>query len=273
MKIVLRGWLVIALSLLVSHPAAAEPSLLEIQKILAGKKFVDLTQTFEPGIPKWKGFPDEKREVAYWYEKGRGSLGEGFFSEIFTHVGQWGTHVDPPAHFIKGLRTVDQIQPKEMILPLVLIDVHDECAKNSDYTLSIERLKKWEADHGQIPSTAFVAMRTDWSKRWPDAAKMDNKDAKGVAHYPGWSLPALKFLYEERKITASGHETTDTDPGVATTKEDYSLETYILSTNHYQIELLANLDQVPEAGAIAVVSFPKPKGGSGFPARVFAILP
>jgi len=34
----------------------------------------------------------------------------------------------------------------------------------------------------------------------------------------------LKYLYEERKITASGHETTDTDPGVATSKEDASLE-------------------------------------------------
>jgi hypothetical protein len=42
---------------------------------------------------------------------------------------------------------------------------------------------------------------------------------------------------------------------------------------HYQIELLTNLDKVPESGAIVVVSFPKPKGGSGFPARVFAILP
>lgn len=60
---------------------------------------------------------------------------------------------------------------------------------------------------------------------------------------------------------------------VDTTKEDYSLETYILGTNHYQIELLTNLDQVPEAGALVVVNFPKPKGGSGFPARVFAILP
>jgi hypothetical protein len=29
----------------------------------------------------------------------------------------------------------------------------------------------------------------------------------------------------------------------------------------------------PESGALVVVSFPKPKGGSGFPARVFAILP
>jgi kynurenine formamidase len=90
----------------------------------------------------------------------------------------------------------------------------------------------------------------DWSKRWPDVAKMQNKDAKGVAHYPGWSMPALKYLYEEQKITASGHETTDTDPGLATTKDDYTLETYILSTNHYQIELLTNLDQVPEAARL-----------------------
>ena len=60
---------------------------------------------------------------------------------------------------------------------------------------------------------------------------------------------------------------------MATSKEDYSLEMYILSTNHYQIELLANLDQVPESGAIVIVSFPKPKGGSGFPARVIAIAP
>jgi kynurenine formamidase len=252
---------------------AAEPSLWPIQQTLAAKRYVDLTHEFSAGIPHWPGFPDEQRKTIYWYEKRPDTMGAGFFSEVFTHVGQWGTHVDPPAHFIKGLRTVDQIEPKEMLLPLVVIDVHEECAKNADYTLSIERLQKWEGAHGEIPAGAFVAMRTDWSKRWPDAAKMENKDAKGVAHYPGWSLAALKFLYKQRKITASGHETTDTDPGTATSKEDYSLETYILNTNHYQIELLANLDQVPEFGAIAVVSFPKPKGGSGFPARVFAILP
>ncbi|MGZ9125004.1 MAG: cyclase family protein [Candidatus Binatia bacterium] len=257
----------------ISPVVAQEPSLAEIQRILVGKKLVDLTHAFEPGIPHWSGFPDEKRETIYSYEKGGGSMGAGFFAETYTHVGQWGTHVDPPAHFVKGLRTVDQIELKEMILPLVVIDVHEEVAKNADYTLTMERVKKWEKDHGAIPAGSFVALRTDWSKRWPDPAAIANKDAAGVAHYPGWSKEALKYLYEERKITASGHETTDTDPGVATSKNDYSLETYILSTNHYQIELLTNLDQVPETGAIVVVSFPKPKGGSGFPARVFAIVP
>jgi kynurenine formamidase len=254
------------------HGEEANP-LWQIQKTLRSKKYVDLTHAFAPGIPRWSGFPDEVRKTIYWYDKQPVTMGAGFFAELFTHVGQWGTHVDPPAHFAKGLRTVDQIDLKEMILPFVVVDVHEEAAKNPDYTLTVQRLTKWEIDHGQIPAGAFVAMRTDWSKGWPDAEKMANKDAKGVAHYPGWSLPALKYLYEGRKITASGHETTDTDPGIATSKDDYSLETYILSTNHYQIELLANLDQVPESGAIVVVSFPKPKGGSGFPARVFAIVP
>ena len=82
-----------------------------------------------------------------------------------------------------------------------------------------------------------------------------------------------EYLYEKRHITASGHETTDTDPGVATSRDDYSLEKYRLGQNHFQIELLGNLDHVPEAGALVVVTFPKPKRGSGFPARVFAILP
>jgi kynurenine formamidase len=274
MKIIPRAWISLAACfLMAARIVAAEPSLLEIQKILAGKKFVDLTHEFEPGVPHWHGFPDEKRETAYWYEKGKGSIGEGFFAEIYTHVGQWGTHVDPPAHFIRGLRTVDQIPLQEMILPLVVIDVHAESAKNPDYTLPLERVKKWEADHGPIPAGSFVAMRTDWSKKWPDGSAMENKDPTGVSHYPGWTLPALKYLFEERKITASGHETTDTDPGIAASKDDATLETYILSTNHYQIELLANLDQVPESGALVIVSFPKPKGGSGFPARVFAICP
>lgn len=242
-------------------------------RVIREKKFVDLTHAFSPGIPHWKGFPDEKRETLYWYEPGQGTSGSGFYAQSFTHVGQWGTHVDPPAHFVKGLRTVDQIDVKEMILPLVVLDVHQAVAHNPDYAITMADVLDWEKRHGAIPEGAFVALRTDWSKRWPDMEAMRNKDASGIAHYPGWSLEVLRYLYEVRKITASGHETTDTDPGIATSKDDYSLETYILKGNHYQIELLAHLDQVPEAGALVVSAFPKPKDGSGFPARVFAILP
>ena len=253
--------------------AAEGMTLADAWQVIKTRKFVDLTHAFAPGIPRWKGFPDEKREVLYGYGPGAGTLGSGFYAQSFTHVGQWGTHVDPPAHFVKGLRTVDQIDVKEMILPLVVIDLHEKVAGNPDYAIAMEDVEDWEKRNGPIPEQAFVAMRTDWSKRWPDMDAMQNKDAAGIAHYPGWSLEVLEYLYGNRKIAASGHETTDTDPGVATSKDDYSLETYVLKQNRYQIELLANLSEVPEAGALVVVAFPKPKDGSGFPARVFAILP
>ena len=263
-----RAAIAVVLAASAAHAADAKrPSLQQLYEVLQSSRFVDLTHPFQPGIPHWKGFKDEQRVTLYTIEK------DGFFAQEYRHVGQWGTHVDPPAHFHAGLRTVDQIDLKESILPLVVLDVHRQVSANADYVVTLEDVRAWEKRHGAIPKGAFVALRTDWSKRWPDDKAMQNADAQGVSHYPGWSKPVLQYLYETRKITASGHETTDTDPGLATTKDDYSLESYVLGTNHYQIELLANLDQVPEAGALVVVTWPKPKDGSGFPARVFAIAP
>jgi kynurenine formamidase len=95
-----------------------------------------LRQEFRTG----RGFPDEKRQTIYWFEKKPGMMGEGFFAEVFSHVAQWGTHVDPPAHFQRGGRTVDQITLKEMILPLVVIDVHEEVVKKTRTTPS-----RWSA--------------------------------------------------------------------------------------------------------------------------------
>jgi len=263
-----RTLIVSACAALVSVARAeVQPDLMKAYATLASKHFIDLTHSFGVTTPHWKGFGEMKRRTLYTIKK------DGFHVEEFCHVGQWGTHVDPPAHFHDGLKTVDQIDLKDMLMPLVVLDVHEKVAKNPDYVLSVDDVHAWESRHGRIPEHAFVAMRTDWSKRWPNDASMQNKDEKGVAHYPGWSMAVLKLLYEDRHIAASGHETTDTDPGVATTKDDYSLESYVLGTNHYQIEMLANLDQVPEYGALVMVSFPKPESGSGFPARVIAISP
>jgi kynurenine formamidase len=184
-----------------------------------------------------------------------------------------GTHVDAPAHFHQGKRTVDQIDVKEMVLPLVVLDIHQKVSANPDYSVNMDDVNAWESRYGKIPEGCFVALRTDWSERWPNQTAMLNKDQNGVSHYPGWSMEVLRYLYEDRNITASGHETRDTDPGLQTTKDNYTLESYILGRDHFQIELLAGLDEVPEYGALIVVAFPKPEGGSGFPARVFAILP
>ena len=269
---------IVALTILVTatplatNPAAAE-DLWQVCRRLRQCQLVDLTHPFDQDIPYWPGFEAMKVDTLYWYEEGKAEKGHGFFAERFTHVGQYGTHCDPPAHFARGKRTIDQIELREMILPLVVIECSSKAAENPDYVLAVEDLKAWEAEHGEIPESSFVAMRTDWSRRWPDPEAMANRDADGVAHYPGWSLEALRYLYEERGITASGHEPTDTDPGVSMSAGSYAAEAYILGLDHYQIELLTNLDKVPATGAMVLVTFPKPRGGSGFPARVIAVVP
>src|SRR5438309_12112507 len=111
-KGLLTGGIALAFSVVMAT-SQEQNTLWQIQKTLALKRYVDLTHEFAPGIPRWPGFPDEARKTIYWYEKRSNVMGTGFFSELYTHVGQWGTHVDSPAHFIKGLRTVDQIDPKE----------------------------------------------------------------------------------------------------------------------------------------------------------------
>jgi kynurenine formamidase len=248
-------------------PAQSPVTLMDAYQAIHAGRFVDLTHAFAPGIPHWPGFPNETVRTLYTYRK------DGFLAQMFCHVGQWGTHVDAPAHFAPGGKTVDQIDTKQMLLPLVVIDVHRKVERDPDYTLTMADVRAWEAKYGPIPEGSFVAMRTDWSKRWPSMSAMENKDAHGVSHYPGWSMPVLRYLYLQRHVVATGHETTDTDPGVAASHGDYSLESWLLHQGHYQIEMLTNLDRVPESGSLVMVTFAKARGGSGFPARVVAITP
>jgi kynurenine formamidase len=236
-------------------------TLTDVLDLLQTCRWVDLTHAFEPGIPHYSAFPDEQRRVVTDFEP------DGFLAHEYTHIGQWGTHCDPPVHFVRGGRALDELPVTEMVLELVVLDLRDAVAADPGLTIGPEHIHAHEAEHGRIPERAFVAARTGWSARWPDPAAMGNG---GVS--PGWGVPALELLVGERGITAIGHETTDTDPGALVTNGQVPAEDYILRADRWQIELLAALDDVPARGALVVATWPKPRGGSGFPARVFAIV-
>src|SRR5216110_201153 len=75
-------WLIFVSTYSAAKIEDAEPSLWTIQKLLASKKYVDLTHEFAPGIPRWPGFPDETRKTIYWYDKRPDTMGVGFFPGI-----------------------------------------------------------------------------------------------------------------------------------------------------------------------------------------------
>jgi len=249
-----------------SHsPANAQNDLARAYRAIASKTFVDLTHSFGPETPVWSGFGQAKMSPAAdpKTHKPYTIKDDGFRATFYEMVGQYGTHVDPPAHFDENGTTMDKIPLKQMILPLIVLDDTPYLAKDPNHAFSIADLKMWEKKHGRIPRGAFVALRTDMSKDWDSNPERFKREP-----FPAWAFETIKFLYEQRSAVATGHESMDTD-----TTEKMLSETYILQHGHYQIEVMANLDKVPPRGALIVVTWPKVKNGLGFPARAFAILP
>ena len=255
----------LAITLGLATPSFAADTLADALRIIQGKELVDLTHSFSPTTPVWSGFgqatmsaaSDPKTLRPFTIER------DGFRTTFYSLVGQYGTHVDPPAHFRSDGLTMDEIPLKQMILPLVVFDITPLLAKDPNHALTLDDINAWEKEHGKVPAGAFAALRTDMSKDWTANAERFKRSP-----FPAWSLAAIKFLFNERKVTAIGHESLDTD-----TTEAMDSETWILKQNHYQIEAMANLDKVPPAGAVIVVTWPKVEHGVGFPARAFAILP
>lgn len=236
-------------------------------ELLKGKEWVDLTHTFGPDSPHFSAFSDAKFETLFTHD-------DGFFAQNFSFAGQYGTHIDAPIHFVRDTRYLEELGLKELVLPLVVLDFSTESAADHDFTLTVNHILEFEEKHGKIEAETFVALRTDWSKRWPDREAFNNEDEEGNNRIPGWGIDALKFLFEERQIKAVGHETFDTD-SAKDFRENGALlgEYYVLEQDTYQVELLTNLDKLPAKGAVIFNIVPKPEKASGFPVRSFAVLP
>lgn len=236
-------------------------SLLDALATLRSARWIDLTHAFEPGIPHFAAFPDEERttvtEIA----------ADGFLTHRYALPGQWGTHVDPPSHFVADGATLDALPVEEMVLELVVLDARAPVAADPGYAADAALVDAHEREHGRIPAGCFVALRTGWSARWPDAEAMRNGDRS-----PGWGVDALQLLVEGRGVAAVGHEQTDTDPGALVSSGQVPAEAYVLQQGRWQVELLASLDGVPARGALILAAWPKPRGGSGFPARCVAVV-
>ena len=161
-----------------------------------------------------------------------------------------------------------------MMFPLCVVDISGKVKDDADYAVTVDDLKAYEAEYGEIPDGAFVALRTDWYKRWPSMEQMSHVGADGKEHCPGWSLEALRYIYEVRHAAANGHETLDTDAShIAVAADDLVCERYVLAQHKVQIEVLANLDKVAPAGALLLAAWPRIEGATGLPARVYAISP
>ncbi|HYL64187.1 MAG TPA: cyclase family protein [Candidatus Methylomirabilis sp.] len=236
-----------------------------LEGVPSGKtRVIDLSYAINDKLVPWPG-------DAKWFEAKVNATVEkdGYFTRSFWMLEHYGTHLDAPVHFPPGKMTVDEIPSRKLFGPAVVLDVRAESAKEADYRVTPARVEEWEQRHGQIPEGAIVLLRTGWASRWPDVQSYRNQDAQGHMHFPGYSVEAAKPLVG-RKVSGLGCDTLSIDYGAS---QDFAVHRVVLGAGLYQLENLADLSEVPEAGAFLVVAPIKLEGGSGGAVRVFALLP
>jgi kynurenine formamidase len=233
--------------------------------IFSGKtRVLDLAYAINDRLVPWPG--DER-----WFEASNNASVEkdGYFTRSFWMLEHYGTHLDAPIHFPPGKTPVDQIPPSQFFGMAVVLDVRAEGAADADYQLPAARITAWEKRYGHVPAGAVVLLRTGWASRWPDARSYLNQDAAGHMHFPGYSAEAVERLIE-RNVSGIGCDTMSVDCGAS---EHFEVHRLALGAGLYHLENLSDLSELPEKGAFLVVAPIKLEGGSGGPARVFALLP
>jgi kynurenine formamidase len=237
---------------------------------LSKARYIDLTHSITPNMPVWKGFGpatfspsvDPATGAPYTYAK------DGFEATAYRlATDQFGTQLDPPAHWAPEYPGIDELPATYAVRPLVVISIVNQVAHDPGYALQVSDIRAFEQENGRIPAGSVVMVRSDWSKKWTD----DPEKAKELAAdpvFPGVSLDALMFLHLQRHILFHGHEPLDTD-----TTPTLEGEFWLMHHGFTQAEGVDNLDGVPATGCLVEIGYPKFRGGLGGYARYIAICP
>ena len=225
-------------------------------------RVIDMTHVYDEQFPTYFGVPGVNIEQKFNFDESGFNL---FQLALNEHTG---THVDAPLHFSEDGQAVNEIPLGNLVCPLAVIDIAERAEADADAQVTPGDLKSWIAANGEFPDGACVAMHSGWAaKAGGDGFR--NVGADEAMHFPGFHAEAAQMLIEETAAVALAVDTLSLDHGPS---GDFATHYAWLPANRYGIECLKNLDQVPASGATLVVGAPNHRGGSGGPARIFAMM-
>lgn len=233
----------------------------DLQQPFTARRMVDLTHVLHRDMPFWPGTAPFAIERLADYDK-------GYRMHRFSLWENIGTHIDAPAHFIEGGRSVNELDLNDLVAPVAVINVQNKVALDPDYQLSVEDVQSWEDRSGRIVQGSLVIMNTGWYKKFHDPEAYVNQDEAGVLHFPGFSVAAAQLLVE-RDVAGIGIDTLSLDPG---NDLSFPVHKVILGAGKFQVENMNNLDALPAAGAVAVIGVLSVKDASQAQARIFAFI-
>ncbi len=181
---------------------------------------------------------------------------DGYLVEDLGMATHTGTHLDAPGHFIEGGRTVDDLRPEELVMPLYIIDVRDRMAAAGeavDFQLSASDIRSYEKDNGKIERGSLVVIQTGFDEVFRTEGYFEAA--------PGFSGAAVQWLVNSRRVGGIGSDTFGPD----STADEFFDATYtILANDKVAVPGLNNLDSAAVKGDIVMLSPVRLIDGSGF---------
>ncbi|UIJ72295.1 cyclase family protein [Aurantimonas sp. HBX-1] len=229
-------------------------------KAVRALTIADMTHELYPEFPTYFGEQQFFMEQKFSFEKDKFNL---FELRVNEHTG---THVDAPLHFSEDGQSVAEIPVEKLMAPLVVIDIKAKAAEDPNAQVTPDDLKAWIDAHGDMPENCCVAMNSGWQQHL-GTDMFRNADADGTMHFPGFHLEAVQMLLEGSAVGIAV-DTLSLDFGQS---PDFAVHYGWLPTGRWGLECIANLDAMPATGATLIVGAPKHRGGTGGPARVFAL--
>lgn len=163
-----------------------------------------------------------------------------------------GTHMDAPAHFIKGGKTIDEIELSELMGEVSIFDF-SSLKENECITVEMLKAKK---------ITDKIIFNFGWAKNF--------KTDKFYKNYPYFSDEAADYLVQ-KGVKLIGMDTPSPDDSKIKlgSLEDSRIHKKFLSNEIILVEYLNNLDKIKDFNGWNLVAFPlKLKNGDGSSARV-----
>jgi kynurenine formamidase len=160
-----------------------------------------------------------------------------------------GTRIISPAALIPGTWGAGQIPAERLIAPMVVMDLNASSAQ-----ISVADIANWEAQHGNVPQGAIVAVRR------VGPAPRSSSDQFPV------STDAAQFLMDARYTTAFVLETP------ISLGSDRTLSRQIALHGNYVVEGSARLAALPETGSLIIIAPEKNNNAPESPVRVLAMV-
>lgn len=196
-----------------------------------------------------------------------------------------GTHIDVPAHFIEGGRTLDQLAAEEFAWPVYKIDVRD-MDLGGDLFVESSDIEAYEALNGPIEPGSLVVLQTGAEEFFGldgdgDEYRLARKnDGQGNGNglliephladnaddlfdfaNPGFSGAAVQWLFDNRFIDGVGSDAYGPD---AATDDLFDATYTTLLNDGVAVVALANLDSVAVTGDLMIAPAVNLTDGSGF---------